>query len=393
MKTPTLATSASPSVATPPAGAPRSSPSAGASPAPAAELRHPHAVPYTPAASHDRIVRRWLYATMLAVIAVLVVGGVTRLTESGLSITQWKPITGVLPPLSDVAWQDAFAQYQRIPEAQTVHAGITLGEFKSLFFWEWAHRLVARLVGLVIAIPFLWLWFTGRIRPSLRLRLASLPVLVLAQGAMGWYMVQSGLSERTSVSQYRLTAHLALAVIIYVVAAWTAFRLHPTDQGDSVAIDHTAPRRGALALAALVFVVILSGGFVAGLDAGLVYNTFPLMGGQVVPPTYGDLDPWWRNWFENRASVQFHHRTLALATLGIALWYAWRRRTQAAEASAKRGWRLLQLAGIAQVSLGIATLLLHVPIALAAIHQVGALALLTAALYAASRDTVGFTHQ
>ncbi len=248
---------------------------------------------------------------------------------------------------------------------------------------------MARLVGLVIAIPFFILLLRGRIRPSLRLRMANLPLLVTLQGAMGWYMVQSGLSDRTSVSQYRLTAHLALAIIIYVVAAWTAFRLHPSNEGDTVAIDHTEPNGGALALSALVFVVILTGGFVAGLDAGLVYNTFPLMGGSVVPPTYGDLSPMWRNWFENPAAVQFHHRTLALLTLGIALWYAWRRRATTSDAAARRAWSLVQLAGVVQVSLGVATLLLHVPIPVAALHQAGALGLLTATLYAGARDGVG----
>ena len=342
---------------------------------------------YISTAANDRAVRRWLYATMLSVLVVLLVGGVTRLTESGLSITVWKPITGVLPPLSEAGWQDAFAQYQQIPEAQTVHAGITLAKFKNLYFWEWAHRLVARLVGLVIAIPFFFLLLKGRIRPSLRLRLANLPILVALQGVMGWYMVQSGLSDRTSVSQYRLVAHLSLAVIIYVVAAWTAFRLHPSGESDAVAIDHTHPSGGAIALSILVFVVILTGGFVAGIDAGLVYNTFPLMGGSVVPPTYGDLAPAWRNWFENPAAVQFHHRTLALITLGIALWLAWHRRSALTDTSARRAWQWVQWTAVLQVALGVATLLMHVPIPVAALHQFGAVALLTAALYAAARDT------
>ena len=200
-------------------------------------------------------------------------------------------------------------------------------------------------------------------------------------------MVQSGLSERTSVSQYRLTAHLGLAIVIYVVAAWTAFRLHPSSDSDAVAIDHTHPHGGAIALSVLVFVVILTGGFVAGLDAGLVYNTFPLMGGSVVPPTYGDLAPAWRDWFENPAAVQFHHRTLALLTLGVALWLAWRRRSALSSASARRAWQWVQWTAVLQVALGIATLLLYVPIPVAALHQFGAVALLTAALYAAALDT------
>jgi len=338
------------------------------------------------AAAGRRAVRRWMYATMLAVIVALVVGGITRLTESGLSITEWQPVAGVLPPLSDADWQQALEQFRRIPQAQTVHAGITLAEFKVIFFWEWLHRVLARGVGIVIALPFFWLWLRGSLPAPLRLRLAALPVLVALQGAMGWYMVQSGLSERTSVSQYRLTAHLALALVIYVVAAWTAFRLRaPHPPAAPPAAGKGAVDRGALALAALVFVVVLTGGFVAGLDAGLVYNTWPLMGGQFVPPTYGDLSPAWRNVFENRAAVQFNHRLLAYLTVATALWLAWRRlAADAATASARRAWRWVPLAALLQVALGVVTVLLHVPIAVAVLHQLGAVALLTAALYVAA---------
>jgi heme a synthase len=347
---------------------------------------------YIDSAANVRAVRRWMYATMLAVIIALVVGGITRLTESGLSITEWKPVSGVLPPLSDADWQEAFRQFQQIPQAQTVHAGITLERFKVIFFWEWIHRVLARLVGLVIALPFFYLLLTKRLRPSLRLRLANLPLLVGLQGAMGWYMVQSGLTERTSVSQYRLTAHLALALVIYVIAAWTAFRLRAPDEASQrgVGTDRVVAHRGgvdggALALAVLVFAVILTGGFVAGLDAGLVYNTWPLMGGQFVPPTYGDLSPAWLNSFENRAAVQFNHRLLAYLTLAGALWLAWRRRAAVAPAHpASRAWLWVPLAALLQVALGVATVLLHVPIAIAALHQLGAVALLTAALYAAA---------
>ena len=170
----------------------------------------------------DAAVRRWLLATALAVAATVAVGGGTRLTESGLSITEWKPVTGVLPPVTEAAWTHAYERYLEIPEAQTVHAGITLPQFKALYWWEWGHRLVARLVGLVAALPFFVLWWRGRIRRSLVSRLALLPALVAAQGALGWYMVSSGLAVRTSVSQYRLVAHLSLALVILAIAVWTA---------------------------------------------------------------------------------------------------------------------------------------------------------------------------
>jgi heme a synthase len=346
---------------------------------------------YIDSAANVRAVRRWMYATMVAVIIALVVGGITRLTESGLSITEWKPVSGVLPPLSDADWQEALTQFQQIPQAQTVHAGITLDRFKVIYFWEWIHRVLARLVGLVIALPFFYLLLKRRLPPALRLRLANLPLLVGLQGGLGWYMVQSGLSERTSVSQYRLTAHLALALVIYVVAAWTAFRLRPPDEStanghDARGLDARVVDGGALVLAALVFVVILSGGFVAGLDAGLVYNTWPLMGGEFVPPTYGDLAPAWRNGFENRAAVQFNHRLLAYVTVAAALWLTWRRWQHGAPGdSARRAWRWVPLTALLQVTLGVFTVLYFVPIPVAALHQLGAVLLLTAVLYAAAR--------
>lgn len=318
-----------------------------------------------------------MVATALAVVVALVVGGITRLTESGLSITEWKPVSGALPPLSLADWNTAFQQYLRIPEAQTVHKGITLSEFKALFWWEWIHRNLARVVGLVIAVPFFWLSFKGRLRGSLRTRLASLPILVAAQGALGWYMVSSGLSGRTDVSQYRLVAHLGLALVIFVVAVWTAAEIvarQRVSAGTPVAGD-----RAALFLASLTFATILSGGFVAGLDAGHVFNTFPLMGGQLVPPSYGQLVPFWRNWFENAGAAQFNHRVLATLTLLLTLTLTFRRATT----PSRGAWRLIAAAACVQFVLGLTTLLLGVPIAAAALHQLGAVVLLTAALWTA----------
>ncbi|MBC7895219.1 MAG: COX15/CtaA family protein [Cytophagaceae bacterium] len=315
-----------------------------------------------------------MIASALVVVLTLVIGGATRLTESGLSITEWKPVSGVLPPLSAADWEAAYQAYLKIPEAQTVHLGITLPQFQSLFWWEWAHRLVARIAGLVIALPFVVLLVAGRIPRHLRVRLAALPLLTAAQGVLGWYMVTSGLTGRTDVSQYRLVAHLGLALAIYVIAAWTALTL-PVRQGPIA--------RSAFAIALLAFVTILSGGFVAGLDAGHVYNTFPLMGSGFVPPGYGQLTPAWRNLFENAAAVQFNHRVLAMTTVLVVAVLAFREFRRHARLPAP--WLAIVGAVLVQVVLGVATLLLRVPLGIAALHQLGAVVLLTAALWAASR--------
>jgi cytochrome c oxidase assembly protein subunit 15 len=344
---------------------------------------------------------RWLDATVVSVAIAVVIGGITRLTESGLSITEWKPVSGVLPPLSEVDWASAYAKFLEIPQAQTVHAGITMGAFKVLYWWEWVHRLLARGVGLVIAVPFFWFWAKGQIPAALRLRLASLPVLVAAQGALGWYMVSSGLVERTNVSQYRLVAHLGLALVILVVALWTSASLRAARESaesveaTSTAASAAAPAGGAMGFnlrrcamiadgfAIWTFLVILSGGFVAGLRAGKSFNTFPLMAGQVVPPGYGQLDGFLKDAFENPASAQFHHRVLAIITvlLAVGLWF-W---VSAADAPARvvRAQRNVAIIAGAQVCLGIATLLLVVPVAVAALHQLVAVVLLGATVLAA----------
>lgn len=312
-------------------------------------------------------------------VATIAVGGGTRLTESGLSITVWEPVTGVVPPMSDAAWEAAFQRYLLIPEAQTVHTGITLAEFKGLFWWEWAHRFVARGVGLVIALPFFWLWWRGRIPRPLVPRLALLPVLVAAQGALGWYMVQSGLSVRTSVSPYRLVAHLALALIIFAIAVWTAASLAPGASGREE--TNPASRSVLLALTALTILTIVSGGFVAGLDAGRIFNEFPLMGGQVVPTGYGAVDGW-RNAFENPVAAQFHHRILAIGT-ALVTWATWWHAERRDWFATGRRWiRYAAAMAAIQVALGIGTLLLAVPVSLGVAHQLGAVALLTTLLLA-----------
>jgi cytochrome c oxidase assembly protein subunit 15 len=335
-------------------------------------------------ASHDRrathtsgAIVAWLYICATMIFAMAVIGAITRLTESGLSITEWKPVTGALPPLNEAEWQDAFDKYKQIPEYLAIHGGMTLAEFKNIFWWEFIHRLLGRLIGVVYLVPFLWFVARGAIDRALGWRLAGIFALGGLQGALGWYMVASGLVDRVDVSPYRLTAHLGLAIVIYAATIWTAFGL--TQPGRRA----SATANAALALAALVFVTILSGGFVAGNDAGMVYNTFPTMNGEWVPGSYFADSPAWVNLFENVAAVQFNHRVLAITTFCAALvfWAAARRRTQ--DDRARRAVDSVAAMALLQVGLGISTLLLVVPIPLAAAHQAGGILLLTAVLAAA----------
>jgi cytochrome c oxidase assembly protein subunit 15 len=320
----------------------------------------------------NRAVAAWLFFCCAMIFAMVVIGGVTRLTESGLSITEWKPAAGAIPPLSEQAWQEEFAKYQQIPQYRERNSGMTLAEFKTIFWWEFVHRLWGRLIGLIYALPLLWFVLRGQVRGRLAWRLAGIFVLGGLQGALGWYMVKSGLVDRVSVSQYRLTAHLGLALLIYAATLWTALDLlRPSPAA-------TPLSRAAAGFSALVFLTILAGGFVAGLDAGMSYNTFPLMDGRFVPEGYLDETPWWLNFFENVAAVQFNHRVLAMTTLAcaIALAIAGRNAAPRARALALATGAMAAL----QAALGISTLVLVVPIPLAATHQAGAVALLTLAL-------------
>jgi len=335
-------------------------------------------------AASDLRVRRWLVASAAAVVLAVAIGGITRLTESGLSITEWRPVSGVLPPLSSAEWNEVYQRYLAIPEAQTVHRGITLGQFQVLFWWEWVHRLLARLVGLVLAVPYFVLLARGHLRPAHRGRLLLLPVLAAAQGALGWYMVKSGLEVRLDVSPYRLTAHLGMALAIYIVCVWTALDLRPSRSGAGRAPRFL--RGGLIAAVCLTIITLLSGGFVAGLDAGRVYNTFPLMGGHIVPPGYLLPGTGWRNAFENPAAAQFHHRVLALGTATLLLLLAAAGRRPQVPAPLRRATGAAGLAVVLQVGVGITTLLLRVPIVMAVLHQVTGLAVLTAVLVATHRQ-------
>jgi len=330
-------------------------------------------------AAHNRAVAAWLLVCCALVFAMVVVGGVTRLTHSGLSIVEWQPIVGTLPPLDEAAWLEAFGKYKQTPEYRLVNPGMNLEGFKGIFWWEYVHRLLGRLIGAAFLLPLLWFALRGRIARALAWKFAAIFGLGALQGALGWYMVQSGLVDNPRVSQFRLTAHLGIAFLIYAAMLWIAFDLLFARAGPV-----SRRLRGfALALAVLVFVMVLSGGLVAGIRAGLAYNTFPLMNGRFVPPEIFSLDPWYLNFFSNMATVQFDHRLIAWLLAFLVPWFWLRVRREAAPRRAKLAADLLLGALALQIVLGIATLLLAVPVPLAAAHQAGALLVFSAALFAA----------
>lgn len=327
----------------------------------------------------SRAVGRWLALWALMIAVLIPIGGATRLTESGLSITEWQPVSGVIPPLGDSAWAAEFAKYQQIPQYRLLNRGMSLAEFKNIFLWEYVHRLWARLLGVALALPLLWFGVRRRLPRELWPRLVGLLALLGAQGALGWWMVESGLSVRTSVSQYRLAAHLVTALALYAFTVWTAAELI-APRGERAANDG-ALDFGVAALALMVPFTAASGAFVAGLQAGKIYNTFPLMGTRLVPAEYGVLTPWWRNLFENPAAVQFNHRLIATTTFTLAIWIWWRARNTK-NTRLLRASRFVLGAALLQVALGISTLLLAVPVVLGVAHQAGAVLLFTAALLA-----------
>ncbi|MBI3504012.1 MAG: COX15/CtaA family protein [Proteobacteria bacterium] len=310
------------------------------------------------------------------IFAMVVIGGITRLTESGLSIVEWRPVAGTLPPLSDSDWQAEFDKYRQIDQYQLKNAGMDLPEFKRIFFWEWFHRFWGRLIGVVFLVPFLWFFARGHVRGAQSAKLFALFCLGGLQGAIGWWMVASGLEkDMLAVSQYRLAVHLALALALHAGLLWMALDLLRGPRAS------TPARKRGLALLGFVFVTILAGAFVAGLDAGLVSDTFPLMDGRFVPEGYADIRPFWRNLFENHASVQFNHRWLGISAALLACLFAG---THLPAAKADRLAVLaVPAAALVQACLGIATLMLWVPVPLAAAHQAGAVILLSAAVTAA----------
>ncbi len=334
---------------------------------------------------HNCAIRRWLYAVAALVLAMVLVGGATRLTESGLSITEWKPVMGTLPPLGESGWQAEFEKYQAISQYRELNAGMSLAQFKTIYWWEWAHRLLGRLIGAAFLVPFLWFLWRGSIEPALRAPLWFIFGLGALQGGVGWWMVASGLADRVEVSQYRLATHLVLACVIYVALIWTTQRL---DQSRPVAAPLAAEGRAAarlrftaVALLVLLLAQMYLGALVAGLRAGTIYNTWPLIDGSLLPHAsalFSDA-PLWRNFFENPLTVQFDHRMLAYAIVIFALWHALDVVWTVKRGPARTGALVLAGSVVLQASLGVATLLLRVPLSVALAHQALAMLVLTAA--------------
>jgi heme a synthase len=320
----------------------------------------------------DAAVRLWLLAVAGLVLLMIAIGGATRLTGSGLSITEWQPIMGIIPPLNDAAWLDAFAKYKAIPQYSLVNKGMSVDAFKFIFWWEWAHRFLGRLIGLAFALPLAWFWLRGRIRPDMKVPLLGLLLLGGLQGFIGWFMVSSGLSERIDVSQYRLALHLSMAFVLLGGLLWLAMRSAPPGNTIRTPEITVGDARMAGAVVALIFLQVVAGAFVAGLKAGLTYNTWPLMDGHVIPAGLGTLSPWYANAFENITAVQFNHRMLAYVVVAAVAWHAWQLIRTADDERLRMSAVLLIAVVVAQAAVGIWTLLWAVPLPLGLAHQGGA---------------------
>jgi cytochrome c oxidase assembly protein subunit 15 len=338
-----------------------------------------HAIPSTAAASRETgsfaAVRAWLWTVAGLVFLMVVVGGATRLTESGLSITEWKPVSGVLPPIGEAAWQAAFDRYKQIPQYAQLFPDMTLAQFQTIFFWEWSHRLLGRLIGLVVAVPQAVFWIRGMLPGTLKLKLLGVLALGGLQGAVGWWMVSSGLVDRVEVAPERLATHLLLASLTFVLLVWIAVGLRPAVREDAAV---RALRGQGSALLLLVLAQIGLGGLVAGARAGMTYNTWPLMDGRFVPPLehLSKLQPGWKNLFENITTVQFDHRMVAYAVALLAIWHLVSAIRGAAGTRALARAKAIAGLVLVQIALGITTLLLVVPIWAGLLHQAFAMIVL-----------------
>ena len=324
----------------------------------------------------NRAVALWLLVVCAMVFAMVVLGGVTRLTGSGLSMTDWKPVTGFLPPISDQAWEDEFERYQSSPEFQKINSHMNVDDFKGIFWLEFLHRVLGRLIGIAFFVPFVYFAVRKYIPAAQFPKYGLMFILGGLQGLLGWYMVKSGLVDNPHVSQYRLTAHLVAAILVYGFMFWVAMSLlYP-----GKLLRHAWYGK-TVALTGLIAITIISGGFVAGLKAGKIYNTFPMMGDHWIPPGMFAIDPAWRNFFDNTTTVQFDHRVLAISTFLLVVAYWIKSRTANLPGRSQRAATALMHTSVLQVALGISTLLMAVPVLLGAAHQAVALVLLTVALY------------
>jgi len=311
-------------------------------------------------------VRAWLFATAFLVFAIVVVGGATRLTESGLAITEWEVVTGILPPLTEAQWQAEFEKYRQIPQYREINRGMSLAAFQTIYLWEWGHRLLGRVIGLVFLAGLATFWALGRLTRPLAWKLLGIGALIGLQGAIGWWMVTSGLVDRVAVAPYRLAVHLTLACIIFALLMWVAWSLKP--RPFRVEVPRTLARSATI-LIALIFFQIFLGALVAGTRAGHVYQTWPLIDGGLWPSGMFVMSPWWKNLFENTGFVQFAHRMTAYAILAFALWHVVEAGARVADPEVRRRAVMLAAALLVQAAIGIATLLTGMRLEVALAHQ------------------------
>ena len=330
-------------------------------------------------ASYDRQIASWLIVCAGVIFGMIILGGVTRLTNSGLSMVEWRPLMGIIPPMSEAAWLEVFEKYKQYPEYQQINRGMSLDGFKYIFMYEYLHRVLGRLIGVLFFVPMVYFALKQRVKPGLMPKLWGLFILGGCQGLLGWYMVKSGLVDRPDVSQYRLTAQLGLAVLIYALMVWLILDLLYPSKAEKV---HGLYRYGVV-LAALVYLMILSGGLVAGTNAGFAYNTWPLLGDSFVPAGLYNFEPAWLAAFEDIATIQFNHRMFAYALVLLIGVFSLQVLLRTDSGRAKLGAALFLAALVLQVMLGISTLVMQVPVSLGAAHQGGAVVLLTAAIFAA----------
>jgi heme a synthase len=323
----------------------------------------------------------WLWVVAALVFAMIIVGGATRLTGSGLSITEWKPILGAIPPLNEADWLAAFEKYKQIPQYALVNDGMTLGNFKFIYAWEWSHRLLGRLVGAAFALPFLVFWATGKLRAGQSIKLLSVLALGALQGAIGWYMVSSGLADRVDVSQYRLALHLTIAFVLLALLVWFALEQGAVRAGRVAGRVPARVRSMAVVIIGLTLVQVILGAFVAGLKAGLIYNTWPDMNGQFWPADYWLENRGVLSLFESHAAAQFNHRISAYVLAAAVFVQLWQVLRAPVDPSIARSIKLVAAVVVCQMAIGVATLLAHVPLQLGLLHQAGGAIVLMAAVW------------
>lgn len=332
-------------------------------------------------AKQDKQVASWLIFIAAVIFFMIILGGTTRLTHSGLSMVDWKPIMGVIPPLTEADWSQTFERYKEFPEYQKKNTGMSLDSFKSIFYFEYFHRILGRLIGMFFLLPFLYFWIKGSIRRKMLPQMIALFILGGMQGVLGWYMVKSGLVNEPNVSQYRLTAHLISAVLLFSYLLWVAFGLLKNTTNELADEIRKRFYNYSKAVTGLIIFMILSGGFVAGTKAGYAYNTFPLMAGKIIPDGMYTLQPFWLNWFENITAIQFNHRLIAYSLLFIVPLFAINLIKNDLSSSCTTAAKLFIAMLFIQISLGISTLIFHMPVPVAVSHQGGAIILLSIAIF------------